>query len=79
MPTAEPSYPYIADVLIEAINALGIKKFHCFGHHGGTNVSAQLAANHPDRVASIILAGVTYPTMEEVPATAPTSTTIHQT
>lgn len=65
MPTAEPSYPYIADVLMEAINALGIKKFHCFGHHGGTNVSAQLAANHPDRVASIMLAGVTYPTMEE--------------
>ncbi len=65
MPTAEPSYEYVADVLMEAIDNLGIGRFHCFGHHGGTNVSAQMAATHPDRVASIMLAGVTYPTMEE--------------
>lgn len=65
VPTVEPSYEYIADVLLEAIDKLNIGRFHCFGHHGGTNVSAQLAASHPDRVASIMLAGVTYPTMEE--------------
>lgn len=65
VPTEEPSYDYIADVLMEAIDKLGIDKFHCFGHHGGTNVSAQLAAKYPDRVASIMLAGVTYPTMAE--------------
>lgn len=65
VPTAEPSYEYVADVMIEAADNLGIDRFHCFGHHGGTNVSAQLAASQPDRVASIMLAGVTYPTMEE--------------
>jgi pimeloyl-ACP methyl ester carboxylesterase len=65
VPTAEPSYEYVADVLIEAIDNLNIDRFHCFGHHGGTNVSAQLAAAYPERVASIMLAGVTYPTMQE--------------
>jgi pimeloyl-ACP methyl ester carboxylesterase len=64
-PTAEPSYEYIARVMIEAMDNLGIERFHCFGHHGGTNVSAQLAAWFPDRVASVMLSGVTYPTMEE--------------
>jgi pimeloyl-ACP methyl ester carboxylesterase len=65
IPTAEPSYEYMADIIIEAVDALGIDRFHCFGHHGGTNISAQLAASHPDRVVSIMLSGVTYPTMEE--------------
>lgn len=65
MPSAEPSYEYVVEVLIEAINNLNIDKFHCFGHHGGTNVSAQMAITYPERVASIMLAGVTYPTMEE--------------
>ena len=65
VPTAEPSYEYMADVLMEAIDNLNIGKFHCFGHHGGTNLSAQLAAKYPERVLSIMLAGVTYPTMEE--------------
>lgn len=64
-PTVEPSYDYMADVLLEAIDNLNIGRFSCFGHHGGTNLSAQLAATYPDRVASIMLAGVTYPTMEE--------------
>lgn len=64
-PIAEPSYDYMAEILIEAIDNLNIDRFHCFGHHGGTNLAAQLAATHPDRVASIMLAGVTYPTMEE--------------
>lgn len=64
-PIAEPSYEYVGRILMEAIDNLGIGRFHCFGHHGGTNVSAQLAATYPERVASIMLSGVTYPTMEE--------------
>lgn len=64
-PTVEPSYEYMAEVIIEALDALEIDRFHCFGHHGGTNLSAQLAASYPQRVASIMLAGTTYPTMEE--------------
>lgn len=65
VPIVEPSYEYLAEVIMEAVDALGIDRFHCFGHHGGTNLSAQLAASWPDRVASIMLSGVTYPTMEE--------------
>lgn len=64
-PTAKPSYEYVTDVIMEAIDSLGIGRFHCFGHHGGTNLSAQLAVSFPGRVASIMLSGVTYPTMEE--------------
>ena len=65
VPTAEPSYEYAADIMRQAIDALGIKTFHCFGHHGGTNLSAQLAVDNPDRVLSIMLAGTTFPTVEE--------------
>ena len=61
----------MADIIIEAVDALGIGRFHCFGHHGGTNLSAQLAAAYPDRVTSIMLSGVTYPTMEESAANRP--------
>ncbi|SCW70028.1 Pimeloyl-ACP methyl ester carboxylesterase [Sphingobium faniae] len=64
-PTAAPSMKYICQVLMEAIDNLGIDKFFCIGHHTGSNISAQLAADYPDRVLGIILVGVTYTTEEE--------------
>ncbi|MHA3795370.1 alpha/beta fold hydrolase [Sphingomonas sp. YL-JM2C] len=65
MPTAEPSIKYMCKVLIEAIDNLGIDKFFCIGHHTGSNISAQLAVDYPDRVLGVILVGVTYTTEEE--------------
>jgi pimeloyl-ACP methyl ester carboxylesterase len=55
---------YAADILATA-DGLGIDEFHVFGHHTGATLAIEIAARHPDRVRSIMLAGPVFMTDEE--------------
>ena len=65
VPSAKASIDYIARIFTEVADNLNVDKFHCLGHHTGTNISTELALMHPDRVQSITLAAATYTTKEE--------------
>lgn len=63
-----PGWPSLADYagwILEGIDALGIGRFHVFGHHTGSSLAVYLAAHHPQRVVSIMLAGAELMTPEE--------------
>lgn len=61
----EPTIGFIADVLLEALSALKVDRFHAYGHHTGVNISADMAVNAPNRVVSLTAHGPNYLTMEE--------------
>lgn len=50
----------IAGHLVRLLDRLGIEKTHVFGVHSGNKVGAALAANWPERVARVVLAGMTH-------------------
>ena len=54
-----------ANWILQTADALGVSKFHVFGHHTGTSLAMLLAARRPDRVISIMLAGAELMTPEE--------------
>jgi len=56
----EPSVAYIADIMLEALDNLGIGQFHTFGHHTGVSIQAEMAAKAPARVLSAIMNGPTF-------------------
>lgn len=56
-PPGRPSMPDYAGWIGEAIDALGLERFHVFGHHTGVCIGAELAAAHPARVASLMICG----------------------
>lgn len=63
-----PGWPSLADYagwILQGIDALGIGRFHVFGHHTGSSLAMMLAAEHPQRVASIMLAGAELMTPDE--------------
>jgi pimeloyl-ACP methyl ester carboxylesterase len=64
--TREPSVPYIAQVMLEALSNLGIERFHTFGHHTGASIQAEMAAQSPERVLSAIMSGPTFARPEEM-------------
>jgi pimeloyl-ACP methyl ester carboxylesterase len=64
-PVGWPSLADYAAWILEGIDALGIGRFHVFGHHTGSSLAVYFAANHPERVASIILAGAELMTPDE--------------
>jgi len=55
-----PGFPtletYAAQVIATA-NALGIDRFHLFGHHTGAALGIAIAATAPERVCSLMMAG----------------------
>ena len=57
-PSAEPSMEYIGKVVLEALDGLGVAKFHTFGHHTGASIALELACAAPDRTLSAMLNGV---------------------
>jgi pimeloyl-ACP methyl ester carboxylesterase len=61
----EPSIPYIASIWLEALEGLGIKRFHLLGHHTGASIAVEMAAQAPERVHSTTLSGLVYTTPEE--------------
>lgn len=60
-----PSVTFLCDVLLAAIDDLGLQRFHIFGHHTGACIGVELAARHPDRLRSLILSGPLPMTTEE--------------
>ena len=56
-PSPHPSIEDYAGWLLEAMNAVGLSAFHLFGHHTGACIGVEIAATHPDRVASLMLCG----------------------
>ncbi len=60
-PLPEPaSVESMAACVADALDALGIKRAHLFGMHTGNKVAAALAADRPDLVDRLILAGQTH-------------------
>ena len=57
-PTKEPSIEYVSDIVIEALDAMGVDRFHVFGHHTGASIALELACAHPERTISATLNGI---------------------
>ncbi len=49
--------PEMAEWLTEAIHSMGLGPAHLVGHSMGTYVALETAAQHPERVASLVLMG----------------------
>ncbi len=58
MPEGAPTTRDYGQWLLEAIDALGIERFHLAAHHTGTHFAAEIAAAAPGRVASLTLSGI---------------------
>ncbi|KAK5173985.1 uncharacterized protein LTR77_001064 [Saxophila tyrrhenica] len=52
---------WYAEIFLDALKQLGVtkQKFHIIGHHSGASLATQIAADHPDLVASICQIGAT--------------------
>ena len=59
-PPPSPTVPSYARTLLDATRALGLDRFHLFGHHTGASIGCEMAASAPDRVASLTMAGPPY-------------------
>ncbi|MEE8306815.1 MAG: alpha/beta fold hydrolase, partial [Gammaproteobacteria bacterium] len=57
-----PSLADYADAVIETLDALGIKRAAFFGSHTGANVAVELARRAPQRVATLVLDGLSLST-----------------
>ncbi|MFZ4708880.1 MAG: alpha/beta fold hydrolase [Zwartia sp.] len=55
-----PTIDTLAQTLAELIDALALQRPHIFGLHTGNKIAAALAANWPERVGDVILAGQTH-------------------
>lgn len=64
-PDGEPDMADYAGWIARAAHALGIKRFHLFGHHTGASLALELAARLPDQVQSVMLAGPVFMTPAE--------------
>lgn len=58
-PPAPYNVPELASALARIMDAAGVERAHVLGNSLGAQVAAELAARHPDRVASAILVGPT--------------------
>lgn len=64
-PKGMPNIFAYRDWMMQAIDVLGLERFHIFGHHTGTHFGTEMAAAHPGRVLSLMLNGIAYLTTEE--------------
>jgi hypothetical protein len=55
-----PTIDTLAQTLVELIDALALRRPHIFGLHTGNKIAAALAANWPEQVGDVILAGQTH-------------------
>jgi pimeloyl-ACP methyl ester carboxylesterase len=56
-PPGQPTIAYYVTILLEALANLGVSRFHAFGHHTGGAIAAQMAADFPERVRSVMIEG----------------------
>ena len=64
-PQAPGTMRAYADWIVEALDALGISRFHLLGHHTGVCIGAEIAVAHPRRVASASFIGPVPLTLDE--------------
>lgn len=64
-PPGMPAFEQYGRWLLEAVEALGLNRFHTIGHHTGAGFCVELAAKQTARVASIVLIGPFPLTAEE--------------
>jgi pimeloyl-ACP methyl ester carboxylesterase len=64
-PLTQPTMVQYADWLLEAIDAIGLQRFHVFGHHTGACLAVELGARHAARTASLMMVGPLPLTAEE--------------
>jgi pimeloyl-ACP methyl ester carboxylesterase len=64
-PEGMPGMTQYCAWIMAAIDALGIEKFHLFGHHTGACIGVEIAARHPARVAKLMMIGPVPLTQEE--------------
>ena len=77
-PAGETAMTDYATWAAAAADALGIGGAHWFGHHTGANIALQVAREYPEKVASLMLMGVTYLTAEERDAFRPAFETVFE-
>jgi NADPH:quinone reductase-like Zn-dependent oxidoreductase/pimeloyl-ACP methyl ester carboxylesterase len=58
MPDGQPSAAQYGRWLLEALDSLGIERFHLAAHHTGTHFATEMAAAAPERTLSLTLSGV---------------------
>lgn len=56
-PQAVPAIGYYVKIMQEALDNLGVDKYHLCGHHTGACTAVDLAANDADRVLSLSMIG----------------------
>lgn len=56
-PPQKATTAYYTSILLEALENLGVKEFHVFGHHTGAAIAAEMAATAPERVKALMLEG----------------------
>lgn len=61
----EPDMAAYAQLLIAAINALAVDKFHIFGHHTGASIGIEIAVAEKARTSSLSMIGPVVLTAEE--------------
>ena len=61
MPGGQPEITDFARVLAETVTALGLERSVLFGSHTGAKITLQYAVDHPDRVAALVMDGLSIP------------------
>ncbi|MCK8514916.1 alpha/beta hydrolase [Methylonatrum kenyense] len=64
-PEDVPDIGYYAQVMTEALDALGVREFHLCGHHTGSCIAVEMAAAMPGRVLSLTMFGPPQLTQDE--------------
>lgn len=64
-PEEVPDISYYAQVMAEALDAIGVRQFHLCGHHTGACIAVEMAAELPARVLSLAMFGPVQLTQEE--------------
>lgn len=64
-PSGWPTLNWYAEQIVAVADALGIMRFHLFGHHTGATLAIEIGARWPERAASLMLAGPVFMTEEE--------------
>lgn len=57
--------PYLADVHLRALDALGLERFDLYGTHTGASIACEIAIACPERVRRLVLDGVSLYSAEE--------------
>ena len=56
-PAAIPDMAYVADRIVEALDDMGVTRFHACGHHTGGCAAIEMPSRHPQRLLSLTLIG----------------------